>query len=328
MSAEPLTLACTLTDRTRAIHDGTVRPTSIDLNFVALEVEEIFWRMLRYQEFDASEMSFSSYLLAVDRNDPAFVAIPVFPSRSFRHSCIFVNVDAGVEAPADLVGKRVGVPEYQMTAPLWVRGILEDEYGVAPGDVTWLQGGIEDPGRVEKLDLDLPDGVDLSPIPETATLSGMLERGELDALVSPRTPSSFGTPSVRRLFPDYREVERDYYERTGHFPIMHTVVLREDVYRRNRWVAQELTKAFAEAKAVCMAELEKVNALRTTLPWFHHEFEATRELMGEDYWSYGLEANRETLETMVRYSHDQGLIESRPTVDELFAPETHEAFKL
>lgn len=328
MPPERLTLACTLTDRTRPLHDGTVRPNGIELNFIPLEVEEIFWRMLRYREFDASEMSMSSYMLARERTDPEFIAMPIFPSRSFRHSGIFINTDAGIEQPEDLRGKRVGVPEYQMTSALWIRGMLDDEYGVTPTDMEWFQGGIEDRGRVEKLDLDLHIDLDISPIPETATLSAMLERGDIDVLFSPRIPSSFETPTVERLFPNFRVAERDYYDRTGHFPIMHTVVLREDVYRRNPWIAQELTKAFTAAKTVCMEELAKTNALRTTLPWFHHEFDATRELMGEDYWSYGLEANRSTLDAMVRYSHDHGLIGSERSVDELFAAETHEAFKL
>lgn len=328
MPTKSLTLGCNLTDRTRALHDGTVRPKGIDLNFIPLEIEEIFWRMLRYQEFDVAEMSMSSYLMAKDTGDPAFVAIPVFPSRYFRHSCIFINTDAGIDEPADLRGKSVGVPEYQMTAPLWIRGILEHEYGVEPSDMTWFQGGIEETGREEKLDLDLPENVDISSIGADQTLSGMLERGDIDALFSPRTPSSMASPSVDRLFPNFREVERDYYRKTEHFPIMHTVVMREDVYDADPWIARELQKAFAAAKDACMAELRKTNALHTTLPWFHHEFESTRALMGEDFWPYGIQDNESTLERMVEFSSEQGLIDTRLTMDDLFAAETREAFKL
>jgi len=329
MSALSLTLACDLTDRTRALHDGTVTPKGIDLNFVPLSVEEVFWRMLRNQEFHVSEMSMSSFMLAADRGEPDFVAIPAFTSRYFRHSCIFVNTDAGIEEPADLVGKRVGVPEYQMTSPLWIRGILQHEYGVKPSDVQWFHGGEEEEGREEKLPLDLPDDVDLQYIPADDTLSDMLERGDLDAFATARAPSSFFTsPKVERLFPNFREVEAEYYRKTGHFPIMHTVVIRRDVYEENPWVAQELLKAFTEAKDVCLREIGDSSALRAALPWLHDELEQTRELMGEDYWPYGIEANRETLELMTQFSYEQGLSKERHDLEDLFAPETFESFKV
>jgi 4,5-dihydroxyphthalate decarboxylase len=299
-----------------------VQPEGIDLNFVALEVEEVFWRMLKYQEFDVSEMSMSSYLIAKDRRDPEFTAIPVFPSRYFRHSCIFVNTDAHIKEPADLRGKTVGVPEYQMTALLWIRGILRTEYGVSPEEMTWYQGGEEEAGREEKLEFETRSDIEISTIPTEDTLSAMLERGDIDALFTARTPSSFSTPSVERLFPDYPAVERDYYERTGHFPIMHTVVLRDDVYRENPWIAQELTKAFTEAKEVCIEQMEKTSALGTTLPWLHNELKRTRELMGEDFWPYGLDANRDTIETMIEFSYDQGLIGTEFDPADLFAEET------
>lgn len=328
MSKIQLSLACNLTDRTRAVHNGTVQPEGIDLNYIPLDVEEIFWRMLRYQEFDASEMSMSSYMMARDRGDPAFIAIPVFPSRYFRHSCVFINTDAGIEKPEDLKGKRIGVPEYQMTSPLWIRGIMQHDYGVHPSDVTWFHGGEEDEGREEKLALDLPDDIDLSPIPETATLSGQLEQGEIDALFTARSPSSFATDSVARLFPNFRDVEKDYYERTGFFPIMHTIVIREPVYERHPWIAQELTKVFTDAKDRCLQRLTKTNALQTTLPWLHHELEETQALMGADYWQYGIDNNREMLETMVQYSYEQGLIKTEFELSDLFAPETFEEFKV
>ena len=327
MSTLPLSMACNLTDRTAALYDGRISPQGIDLNFIELEIEEIFWRMLRHQEFDVAELSMSSYLMARDQGSPAFMAIPVFPSRSFRHSGIFVNTEVGIDGPEDLSGRRVGVPEYQLTAMLWIRGILQHQYGVHPSEIRWLQGGIEEPGRPEKLALDIED-VEISMIAEGETLSAMLERGDIDAMLSPRTPSSMASPSVGRLFPDFRAVERDYYAETGHFPIMHTVVMRQDVYEADPWIAMELAKAFVEAKADCLAEMEKTNALHTTLPWFHQEFEATKELMGEDFWPYGLEDNRATLETMVEFSYEQGLIGEPLAVDDLFAPETHESFKL
>jgi len=323
----PLTLACNGNDRTQALHDGTVRPTGIDLTTLALDPEELFWRTLRHREFDVSELSMSSYLMTLEADEPPFVAIPVFPSRFFRHSCIYVNVDAGIDEPADLVGKRMGVPEYQMTASLWVRGMLQDDYGVAPADVHWFHGGQEDAGgREEKLDLSLPADLTLEAIPTGRTLSDLLVAGDLDALVTARTPSAFATDAVERLFPDYRRVERDYYERTGFFPIMHTVVLRRDVYEANPWAAQELTKAFTAAKDRRLERIANTNELPVALPWLVAEVEATRDLMGHDYWPYGVEANRETLEAMTRYSHDQGLTSERLAVGDLFAPNTYDRF--
>ena len=326
MARTSVALACDLNDRTRALADGTVSPTGIDLNFLPLQIEETFWRMLKHQEFDAAEMSMSSYMMTRDRGHPDLVAIPVFPSRFFRHSCVFVNSDAGIDEPADLRGKKVGVPEYQMTASLWVRGTLQHDYGVAPGDMQWFHGGEEESGREEKLELSLPDNVRLDPIPEDQTLSGMLATGDLDALVTARAPSSFETDSVERLFPDFREVERDYYARTGHFPIMHTVVLRGEVYEETPWVAQELYKAFTAAKDHCLDRIGDSGELQVALPWLHSELEATRDLMGEEYWPYGVEANRETLETMTQYSYEQGLTAEKLDVDDLFAPNTYDEY--
>jgi 4,5-dihydroxyphthalate decarboxylase len=327
MSEYDLTLASSLNDRTTPLRTGEVEPEGIDLNFVSLTVEEIFWRMLTNAEFDASEMSMSSYLMIRDSDDPAFIAIPAFPSRFFRHSCVFVNADAGIEHPSDLEGKRVGVPEYQMTAALWVRGILQDEYGVDPTDMAWYHGGEEDPGREEKLALDLDD-ISLSYIPSERTLSGMIEDGSLDALVTARTPSTFDSDSVVRLFSDFQDVEQEYYERTGHFPIMHTVVIRTAVYEDDPWIAQELNKAFHRAKELCLERIGDTTALQYALPWLHGEVERTRDIMGENYWPYGVAANRDTLETMTRYSYEQGLTGERLDVDELFAPNTYRAFKV
>lgn len=328
MSQPEITLACDLNDRTRSLHDGTVQPMGVDLNFVPLQIEETFWRMLKHQEFDAAEMSMSSYMITRDRGDPDLIAIPVFPSRFFRHSCIFVNADAGIDEPADLAGKRVGVPEYQMTASLWIRGTLQHDYGVHPSDMQWFHGGEEETGREEKLELDLPDDVDIQYIPADATLSGMLERGDLDALVTARAPSSFETDAVERLFPDFRAVEREYYERTGIFPIMHTVVLRGDVYREDPWIAQELLKAFTASKDVCMREIGDTGALKVALPWLQSELQETRETMGYDYWPYGIEDNQKTLETMVQYSHEQGLIDQEFDLEDLFAKETFDRYKV
>src|SRR5499427_9156095 len=244
-----LALACWDYDRTQALQSGLVQPEGIDLTFLAQPVEETFFRMLRYREYDCAELSLSSYAMTLAADDPPFIAIPVFPSRFFRHSCIFVSAKSGIRQPKDLAGRRVGVPEYQMTAPVWIRGILQDEYGVDPASPEYLSGGEEEPGRDEKLKLDLPAKIRLEAIAADKTLSRMLADGEIDALHTARIPSTFASRpgAVRRLFEDYVEVEKSYYRKTRIFPIMHTVVLRRDVYEANRWIAQALLKAFVQA---------------------------------------------------------------------------------
>ncbi|HTU12251.1 MAG TPA: ABC transporter substrate-binding protein [Allosphingosinicella sp.] len=325
-----LTLACADYDRTRALADGRVQAEGIDLNVLNLEVEEIFFRMLRSREFDAAEMSLSSYCMTLGREEAPFVALPVFPSRFFRHSCIFVSTASGIERPEQLAGKRIGVPEYQMTAPVWIRGILADEHGVDPASPAYFSGGLEEPGRIEKLALDLPDGISVTPIGPAQTLSRMLRDGDLDALHSARAPSSFYTDPdrVRRLFPEPVAVERDYFRRTGIFPIMHVVVLRRDVYERHRWAALSLCKAFAAAQRLAYQALNVTAALATMLPWQIAAVEEARALMGADWWPYGLERNRDVLATFLRYHHAQGLSKHLLAPEELFAPETLESFRI
>ena len=330
MSKLQLTLACWNYDRTRALLEGRVTVDGVDLNYLNLPVEETFFRMLRHREFDAAEMSLSSYTLSLFRDNPPFIAIPVFPSRMFRHSCIYVHADSGIREPKDLPGKRVGSPEYQMTAPVWIRGILSDEYGVPVTGPDYFTGGEEQPGRPEKLALSLPPEFRLQPIPATKTLSKMLESGEIDALYTARAPSTFGNGSgrVRRLFQDYLPVERDYYLKTKIFPIMHTVVIRREVYEKNRWVAQSLAKAFALAKQDTYEDLHEMGALKMTLPWLVAHVEETEKLLGRDFWPYGLEPNRHVLQTFLRYSYEQGLAKRLLAPAELFAPESLESFKI
>jgi len=324
------TFACSPYDRLQPLMNGTVAPEGIDLNFIPLEVEEIFWRQLRHREFDGSEMSFSSYTMARSRGDDAFIAIPVFTSRFFRHSCVYINTHKGISHPQDLKGKTVGVPEYQMTAALWLRGIFQHEYGVHPRDVHWRSGGEETPGRVEKLKLALPTDVEYQPIPPDRTLSDMLDTGEIDALFTARTPSCFtkGSQNVTRLFPDYIEVEKEYYRKTRIFPIMHCVVLKRSVYADNPWVAMSLHKALNASKNVTLKSLQHTFALHAALPWLVSHVEETRRIMGDDWWPYGIEKNRETIEALCEYSFEQGLSVRKMTIEELFAPETLDEFKI
>ena len=326
----PITFACWDYDRTRALADGTVRAEGIDLTYLNLPVEETFFRMMRGREFDASEMSLSSYTASLHRENPPFIAIPVFPSRFFRHSCIFVSTKSGIKRPEDLKGKKVGVPEYQMTAPVWIRGILSDDYGVKVTDYEHFSGGEEEPGRIDKLKIDLPPSIRVRPIGETQTLSQMIADGELDAFVTARAPSSFHRRpnDVKRLFPDYVAAERDYYRRTKIFPIMHTVVLRRDVYEKNPWVAQALYKALEASKARAQEMYLQTAALPAMVPWLVAHVEETRREMGDDWWPYGLEKNRQVLDTFLRYHHEQGLSKRRLQPEDLFAKETLTSFKV
>jgi 4,5-dihydroxyphthalate decarboxylase len=330
MSKLRLTMACWNYDRTRALLEERIPIDGIDLNYINIPVEETFFRMIRHREFDVAEMSLSSYTLSLFREPKPFVAIPVFPSRCFRHSCIFINRNSGIHEPKDLIGKRVGNPEYQLTACVWIRGILGDEYKIPVSGVTYFRGGEETPGRTEKQTVSLPPEIRLENIPEDKTLSRMLDVGEIDAIYSPRTPSSFshGTGNVRLLFEDYEKVEREYYQRTKIFPIMHTVVIRREVYEKYPWVAQSLYKAFVLAQREVYEDLYETAALKFMLPWLIRHAAGTRALMGKDFWPYGLEANIHTLSTFLRYSHEQGLAKRSLTPEELFVPESLESFKI
>jgi hypothetical protein len=321
-----LTLACGDYDRTRALEDESVRPDGIELTYLRLPVEETFFRMLRHQEFDVAEMSLSTYVASLDQDTPPFVALPVYTSRMFRHGGIYCHADAQIDAPRDLVGKRVGTPEYQLTAGVWIRGILADQYDVPVDSVSYLTGGQETPGRIEKGKVDPP--VEISRIQADRTLSGMLVTGEIDALYTPRVPSPFvaDDPRIRRLFPDVIAAEKAYFADTGIFPIMHVVVVRRDVYDAHRWIAQSLTRAFGLAKADAYARIYDTSALRFMSPWLNQHIEEARGLLGEDYWSYGLEKNGHVLEVFLRYHHEQGLSKVQRTPEELFAPESAESF--
>ncbi|HWP57198.1 MAG TPA: ABC transporter substrate-binding protein [Candidatus Acidoferrales bacterium] len=325
-----LTVACGDYDRTRALQDGTVQAEGIRLNFIPMQAEEIFWRMGSHREFDASEMSLSNAATLLARGESPFVLLPVFPSRYFRHSCVFINEASGIRRPQDLKGKRVGAPEYSITAAVWIRGFLQDDYGVRPEDVQWLIGGQEEPGRRERIELSLPPQIKLSAIGPEQTLNGMLEKGEIDAMISARVPSCFvrRAPGIRRLFPNYKEVEVDYYRRTKIFPIMHVIVLRRDVHERHPWVARSLYKAFCEAKTKCLEAFRVSNTLVYTLPWLFADIEELREVFGADWWPYGIEPNRHTLEKFLEYMSAQGLLEKKLAVEDLFPPNLHGEHKI
>ena len=323
-----LTLGCWGYDRMEPLKSGTVRPDGIELNFLDMEVEETFFRMARFQEFDVSEMSLSSYTVSLFKDPKPFIAIPVYPSRFFRHSCVYVNAKSGIKAPKDLIGKKVGVPEFQMTAPVWIRGILDEHYGVPVDSVTYCTGGEEEPGRPEKIALDLPKTIRVQAIAGDKTLAQMLRDGEIDALHTARTPSSYDGRKVVRLFENYVAEEKAYYKNTGIFPIMHTIAIRRDVYEKNRWIAQALAKAFREAQKVTYERQRQTAAHMGMLPWFNAHVEEARREMGDDFWPYGLERNVKTLETFLKYHHACGLSKRLLKPEELFAPETLEVHKI
>jgi 4,5-dihydroxyphthalate decarboxylase len=317
-----LTLACWDSDRTQPLIDGSVRPEGIDLDIKPLRPRETFRRMLDDQEFDASELSLASYTALIGRGECPFVAIPVALSKIFRHSCIYVRKGAGIEKPEDLKGKRVGTSQYSSTALVFIRGMLQHDYGVENADLHWFMGPLNSFAEKRLIPLDLPDNIRLDFLDPGQTLEAMFAAGELDALFSIYIPKLFldGSPRIARLFPDFRKVEQDYYRRTGIFPIMHIVVVRQDVHALHPWVAKSLYKAFCEAKDLAFESLYDTDALKVSLPFLLDHVEEARRIFGRDFWAYGLEANRPTLEAIGRYVFEQGLSPRIVEPEELFAP--------
>jgi 4,5-dihydroxyphthalate decarboxylase len=309
-----LTIACGRYDRTQALIDGRIKPEGVErLTYLALRPGETFWRMLNHEEFDASEMSLSSYTILRSEGDTRFIAIPVFPSRVFRQNALYVRADSPLRGPADLKGKRIGVGDYQMTAAVWLRGFLQHEYGVLPKDLTWVIGR---PIRT----IEPPRGIHLEPLATGTTLEEMLERGEIDALMTVMIPKTLGT-TLRRLVPDFREVERAYYRKTKIFPIMHTFVLRRAVYEAQPWLAVSLYRAFVRSRDMALRHMYDTDALTVSLPWVIDEIERGREIP----WDYSIEGSRPTLEALVQYLDEQTLTRRRMKVEELFAPNVNPA---
>lgn len=311
-------------DRVRAIKTGEVAVDGCEVDYLNLAPPETFQRLFDGQEFDVAEMSFSTYLMTRFRDDFPYTAVPVFPSRVFPHSSIYVRTDRGIETPEDLRGRLVGIPNYHFTRGLVVRGMLQDEYGVRNEDIRWRIGGIDTPGGLTYMTIDAPDGVEAAPIGADETLGDLLAEGRIDAIVTYRDPQVFTdrVPNIGRLFPDFRPVEQAYFRKSGMFPIMHTLGVRNSLIEEHPWITGALVKAFEQAKAVCMPQLVDLDALHVALPWLVAEAEATIELMGEDYWPYGMEKNAKVVETQARWSFEQGISPRQLTVDELFAPVT------
>lgn len=315
-------------DRTRALIDGTVQIDGVTPACITLSPEEIFFRAFRHAEFDICELSLSSFTVKTAQGGGPYVGVPAFVSRAFRHTSIYVRTDR-IKKPEDLKGKRVGVPEYQLTANVWARAILEDDYGVKPSDIQWVRGGIEDADRPEKISIKLPPDVKLEDAPPGKSISALLAEGAIDAFIAPRPPSlPKNTPHVGWLFPDPVAAAKDYFKRTGVFPIMHLVGVRRSLAEQHPWLPGAVLKAFEQAKAVALAQLSDTSATKVTLPFIEERLAEARALMGEDFWSYGIAPNRKTLESFLRQHHSQGLSPRLVTPEELFHPGTHESFKL
>ena len=317
----PLTLAINPYDHVRDLLSGEVCATGLDLVPLELQIEEIFYRFTKFREWHASEMSFGKVLSLMSEDKPEIICVPVFLSRVFRHSAIYLGRDSKIKTPKDLEGKRVGIPEWAQTAGIYVRGMLAHEYGVDLAKVHWFQAGVREPGRVEKVELKLPAGVKIERKADR-TLVDMLEKGDLDAVMSARE-----VPGMR-LFKDYRAAEAEYWKKTRIFPIMHVLALRRDVYEKNRWIAMNLFQAFLEAKKRSMARVSEFGLSHLPLPWVPDHTRHWREIAGEDFWPYGIEGNRPTLDAFLQYGYEQGVAKKRLKVEDLFAPETAQSFKI
>ena len=327
MSQLQISIAMGDYDRNRALFDGRVQIDGCDPVYMLLSPEEMFFRAMRSRDFDITELSFSSYLVKHAQGDCPYIAVPVFLSRAFRHTSIYVRKDR-IRTPQDLKGKRVGIPEYQLTAIVWARSILQDDYGIHPEDVTWVRGGIDTPGRPEKIKLNLPAGVHVEAAPEGTTISQLLDAGEIDGFIAPRPPSgaALQNPHVGWLFDDPTAVAKDYYRRTGIFPIMHVVGIRKEIAAAHPWLPGAVFKAFNASKAAALELLADTSATKVTLPFVEEQLKAAKDLLGEDFWSYGVQANRNTLQAFLKHHHAQGLSSRLVEVDELFHPSTYETY--
>jgi 4,5-dihydroxyphthalate decarboxylase len=316
-------------DRNRPLIDGSVRIDGVDPVFMTLSPEEIFFRAFRSTDFDICELSLSSFTVKTALGECPYVGIPAFVSRAFRHTSIYVRTDR-IKEPKDLKGKKVGVPEYQLTANVWARAILEDDYGVKPADIHWIRGGIEEAGRPEKITIKLPAGVKLTNAPEGATISELLIKGEIDGFIAPRPPSfmSEHTKNVGWLFRDPTATAKDYFKRTGIFPIMHLIGIRRALVEKFPYLPVAVFKAFEQSKSQALAALSDTSATKVTLPFVEEKLAETRDLMGPDFWAYGVEPNRKTLEAFLHHHHGQGLSPRLIKIEELFHPSVYETFKL
>jgi len=330
MSKLQLSIAIGDYDRNRPLIDGAAQIDGVDPVIMTLTPEEMFFRAMRHEAFDVCELSLSSFVLRTARGDCPYVGIPAFLSRAFRHTSMIARTDRGIEKPQDLKGKRVGIPEWQLTANVWARALLEEDYGVKMSDIRWVRGGLEEAGRKEKVTIAAPAGVAIEDIGPDQTLNAMLMAGEIDAFMGPRAPSSFtpSNPHLRWVIADPTRAAMEYYKRTRIFPIMHIVGLRRSIADAHPWLPMALLKAFERSKQLALQGLADTSATKVTLPFIEEQLRGTHSFMGDDFWSYGVPANRHVLESFVRHHHAQGISSRVVEVDELFHPGTLESFRI
>ncbi|WP_321967873.1 ABC transporter substrate-binding protein [Burkholderia cepacia] len=330
MSKLQLSIAVGNYDRIRPLIDGDVQIDGVDPVFMLQDPEEIFFRAFRHADYHICELSLSSYSVKTAAGSSPYVAVPIFPSRAFRHSSVYVRADRGIDRPEDLKGKRIGVPEYQLTANVWVRLFLEEEYGVKASDIRWVRGGYEDPTRVEKISLQLPEGVVLENAPEGRTISNLLADGEIDGVIGPRAPSCFdrGHPQVKYLFADPQKSAAEWYERRKLFPIMHTLGVRRTIAEQHPWLPGALVKAFEKSKEVALSRLSDTSATKVTLPFIEDQLRNARRLMGDDFWSYGFAQNEHVIDRFLAQHYAEGLSSRRLRPIDLFHPASIECFKI
>lgn len=324
-----LTLAISDYDHVRDLTTGRISPEGIDLICLNLSIEEIFFRFTGFREWDISEMSFGKYVSLISQNDSSVTAIPVFPSRIFRQSAIYVRKDAKISGPEDLAGRKIGIPEWVQTAGVYVRGWLMHQVGVPLQDIDWCQAGVNQPGRIEKVAFDLPKGVSYQSYPDSC-LSEMLLAGDVDALITAHPPECIerADPRVTRLYEDFQPVEEAYWRETGIFPIMHTVAIKRTALESYPWVAMNLFNAFEQAKSNSIARAREITAPRFPIPWCFEYTRRSADFFGGEYWPYGIESNRLTLEAFLQFAHEQGLCKRPVSIDELFVQETSGTFKV
>jgi 4,5-dihydroxyphthalate decarboxylase len=328
MSRLSLSIAMSNYEHVSDVMNGRIHPEGIDLMPMELPVEEIFFRMLNFLEWDVSEFSMAKYVSLVAANKAPFRAIPVFPSRVFRQSAFYVASGSGIKEPTDLAGRRVGIPEWAQTAGVYARSYLQHQCGMQLKDIHWVQAGVNEAGRTEKVKLSLPSGVAIETVADRS-LNDLLLAGEIDAIISAREPASFvkRDPRIARLWPDYRTVEEDYYKNTGIFPIMHAVVIKRETLEQHPWIAMNLFKVFEEAKKRSLQRLSSLVNSRVAIPWSHIAVERAQTLFGEDVWPYGIEANRCTLEAFTQFCFEQGVTDRRVPLSELFPPQLTKTYK-
>ena len=314
-----LTVATTDYDHVRDFRIGEVTAEGIDVNWLNMDIHEIFSRFTFNREWEVSELSFAKFIAQATREQPDIIGLPVYTSRMFRFSSFYVNTKSGIKRPQDMAGKRVGVPEWAQTAAVYTRGWLQHEAGVDLTSIDWYQAGTEQPGRIEKVELDLPKGLRLTPVMDKS-LSQMLVNGDLDAIMVARAPNVFSRkhPDVARLFPDYQAMEEEYFKRTKVFPIMHIVAMRRAILDKNPWIARNLYNAFEESKNRSFERALDISVSRYPFPWMTDYIEKMQEKFGKDLFPYGIEESRPTLELFLQYAHEQGIAHRHAKVEEIF----------